>query len=153
MAARAYTTILSESTDWTGPRMEVTSVPHGFTDSYTAGDLVGSLRLEPSVSERFENVSEVRGLLLEHFSEHGLADLVGLVFDDEFVVIEESPGKARALSAVGGAGAVAAGFAVFGPWAIIAVPVGVFLLAAAPAAGEGFGDWVRDWFRRHSEDR
>lgn len=150
MVARAYTTTLSMSDEWSGPRLEVASVPAPSTGNYTVGDLVGYLGLEPTSFERFEVLGEVRDLVVSHFAEGGFGDLVALAFDDGFVVVEESPGRAKALSAVAGAGAIAAGFGVFGPWAIIAVPAGVFLLAAAPEAGQGFGHWVAEWFRSRS---
>jgi len=147
MVARAYTTTLSNSDEWSGPRLEIASVPAPSTASYSVGDLVGSLGLEAVSVADFEALGEVRDFLVQHFAEAGLGDLVALAFEDDFVVVEESPGKAVAMSAVAGAGAIAAGFAIFGPWAIITIPVGVFLLAAAPEAGQGFGQWVGDWFR------
>jgi len=149
MVARAYTTSLSVSDEWSGPRLEVASVPALSTAGYSVGDLVGSLGLEATF-EGFGDLGELRDFLVGHFAEAGLGDLVALAFEEGFVVVEESAAKAKALSAVAGAGAVAAGFAVFGPWAIIAVPAGVFLLAAAPEAGQGFGQWVGDWFRSRS---
>lgn len=153
MVARAYTTTLSDSDEWSGPRLEVASVPASSTGYYSVDDLVGSLGLEVTSVERFEALGEARDLLVHHFGEAGLGDLVALAFEEDFVIVEESPGRTKALSAVAGAGAIAAGFAVFGPWAIIAVPAGVFLLAAAPEAGQGFGQWVGDWFRSRREDR
>ncbi|GAA2486083.1 hypothetical protein [Terrabacter carboxydivorans] len=133
--------------------LEIVSVPAESTSGYSLEDLLGSLGLAPASVERFGELSQARDLLVGHFSTTGLGDLVSLTFDENFVVVEESPGKAKALSAVAGAGAIATGFAVFGPWAIIAVPAGVFLLAAAPEAGRGFGEWVGDWFRGHRRNR
>ncbi len=48
--------------------------------------------------------------------------------------------------------ALVAGASVFGPWVIIALPVGVLLLAAAPAAGRGLGEWAGSWFRKKGEE-
>lgn len=43
--------------------------------------------------------------------------------------------------------ALLASASIWGPWAAIALPAGLFLVAAAPAAGRGFGEWVGSWFR------
>ena len=48
--------------------------------------------------------------------------------------------------------ALQAGASIWGPWVIIALPFGVFLLAAAPAAGKGFGDWAASWFHKKGEE-
>lgn len=146
MVARAYTTTLNVSDDWSGPGLDVVSVPVEFTESLVIEDVVGILGLDADTIVHFEASDVAQSALQEHFREAGVAGLVEAALFGDFVVIEESPGKAKPLSAVAATGAIATGFAVFGPWAILALPVGVFLLAAAPEAGHGFGRWVRHWF-------
>ena len=149
MAARAYTTTLSRSDEWGAAGLEIASIPAAFISLPALDDIVGSIGLEAQAFVQFDDVNEVRRQLSLHFAAiAGLAELVDVAFDEPLTVVEESAGRGRAISAVAGAGALATGFAIFGPWAIIALPVGVFLLAAAPEAGEGFGAWVGAWFRR-----
>jgi len=58
---------------------------------------VGSLGLEPTSAESFEVLDEVRNLVVDHFADAGLGDLIGLAFDEGFAVVEESPGRLRAM--------------------------------------------------------
>lgn len=152
MVARAYTTTITASDSWEQVGLEVASLPAQVVDRYSLDDLLGSLDLHPEYVTDFGDVDQAREMLIGHFAQvPELAELVGIAFEEPLVIVEESPGAARALSAVAGAGAIATGFAVFGPWAIVAVPVGVFLLAAAPEAGGGLGRWVGRWFDRRAD--
>ena len=147
MSTRVYTTLLTGDR-WNGASLEVVSIPSAYTDNLTLGDIAGTLGLRPDVNIPFRDVSTARDALVSHFGSTAtqLGSLVDEVFDDSVVVVEESPPETKALATVGGAGAIIAGTAIWGPWAIIALPIGVFLLAAAPSAGRGFGGWLSRWF-------
>lgn len=155
MSVHAFVTVLAAE-GWSGPeQLEITSVPQQYVDGFTPGDIAGSLGLEVEEQTSFDHVAEIRDLIESHFAVYqtALGSLASEAFDEPLVVIEQSPGETTPLGAVAGAGLLISGTAIFGPWVIVALPVGLFLMAAAPKAGDGFGEWVQSWFRRKARER
>lgn len=155
MFARAFVAVLA-SEGWAGPeQLEITSIPQEYVEGFTPEDIAGFLGLEIQEQTYFDNLAEVRSVIETHFAAHqtALGSMVSEAFDESLVVIQQSPGETTPLAAVAGAGVLITGAATFGPWVIVALPVGLFLMAAAPKVGDGFGEWVRSWFRRKAREQ
>ncbi len=153
MSARAYTTLLADEY-WQGARLEIVSIPSQYAEGYSPADIAVPLGLSSGGEQTFGSVAEIEDMVAGHFSQYAtvLGGLVGEAFSEPLLVTEQSPAITTSLKGIGGAGAILMGTAVWGPWAIIAVPVGVFLLTAARPAGQGFGEMLGSYFRSKARE-